>query len=262
MSHFKLIFCFLAVTSLTNCAFYVEDKKTQEGYYYCDERACWDCDATTCYEVALAREGDACLSDFECVKGLYCNGVDRCERTDTCDSDSDCLAGEICQFQRNTCAPAVDCVEHKDCLSGFCDGGLCSPAEMCGPDADCDADEICDFRNLCVPNNEDLFCQVAISNRCHATAPTCPAGQTAAIVNGCYTGDCIDNDECTDDNPCASNTREECAEDQNSGRCAMIFRGVNCTDPNGAACDTPGTNCDCESFEYHECEAVAPPPAE
>jgi hypothetical protein len=225
-------------------------------YYFCDALGCYECVDLVCYEIAPGDIGDSCKSDFECEKGTVCNDG-TCDLTDTCRADSDCLATEYCAEDRRTCTPKQECVYDEDCAGGLCDLGLCHPAEICGPDGSCADGLLCDHRNLCVPADRIAMCQAPLTQACTADKPACIPGTSAAIVNGCYTGECVENGECPDDNPCAQNTRPECADDQNAGRCAMIFRGLNCKSPSGAACDIPSATCTCESFVFEDCVAVS-----
>jgi len=237
---------------------YLQPRDQGYEYSFCDRTGCFDCIGSTCYEVEPQGDGDSCVSDFECMEGCYCakgarGGV--CIEAGFCRRDTECDDGYICQEERDSCAPAVNCNGNAQCGSGFCgDDGTCQPGGTCGPDGECSGDDICDDRNMCVPPSTATSCQGEVF--CEDVIPICAEGSAPAILDGCYTGECVQNSECPDDNPCGTNTREECADDQALGRCFMIFAGVNCTSPSGEVCDTGDADCVCQSFRYAGCDTV------
>ena len=91
---------------------------------------------------------------------------------------------------------------------------------------------------------------------CDEAPPVCPEGSNPGIVNGCYNGECIADADCPDGPPiyCPDHLDETtCLADD---RCDAVYRGINCTDPDGNSCTTPGANCTCERFKFDECVPV------
>ena len=72
--------------------------------------------------------------------------------------------------------------------------------------------------------------------------PTCEAGTTPGIIDNCYSGYCIPNDECT--SGCSSYTDEANCLDNN---CTATYEGSDCT------CYSNGT-CSCAIETFESCE--------
>lgn len=248
----------LLAIALGGCHLYVED----DVFYRCDEFGCYECDDYGCYPTVQGDgpniPGTSCSSDNQCNNGTYCNDNGICEDSGFCLNDGDCGVGFDCDDVRNSCVPGgggVSCQNDLGCDSGYCDAGTCQPSNNCNTDAQCSGSEICDDRGVCIPGGS-ILCQAELApTGCVRAEPECEIGTTARIVNGCYTGGCVGNSTCADDNPCDSNTRTECEADSALGVCQLTFRGINCTSPNGQACDDPNApDCSCESFIYRGCE--------
>jgi hypothetical protein len=84
---------------------------------------------------------------------------------------------------------------------------------------------------------------------CESPSPLCPAGTTAGISNGCYTGFCIPLSQCE---PAACETLPTEAACANRSDCTPVYIGMNCT------C-TPNNGCHCETQTYDRCESLAMP---
>ncbi len=219
--------------------------------YECDDRS------------SCVPEGSnaACTSDASCPTGSYCaesSGI--CIGSWTCDDDSasadqNCGMGFECDA-RDTCVP-VSCEDDTMCQEGcYCNeaAGECIETATCDAGGNCAGDLVCDTtRNTCVPADEiGPTCQGEVS--CDTTAPTCPSGSTAIIENGCYTGTCMLKADCPDGAPfaCSDLDADEAACSTNAS-CGAVYRGVNCTSPDGSTCTSGSNNCSCESFIYDSC---------
>ena len=252
----KLATLFLLSITLSGCNLYFED----DGYFYCDEYGCYECDDYGCYPTVDGsgpnQPGATCTVDSQCNSGAFCNNEGVCAKTDFCMRDGECGNGFDCDEARNSCVPqAVACELDSECDTGYCDAGICQTTASCSNDNQCSSDEVCDGRGVCIPSDH-ILCQAEVAdNSCGVAEPDCEVGTTAAITNGCFTGECVANSACGDDNPCGSNTRAECDADSAAGQCQAVFRGINCKSPDGQACDNPNApNCSCERFVYHSCE--------
>jgi predicted small secreted protein len=236
-----------------------------------------DADSAVCVETGFCELEADCPGDFTCDDRATCvpRLDDDCSRDGSCQPpptgctrNDDCGAGFECAAD-GTCI-AVSCEEDLDCLAGcFCnvESGECIETGFCEADEDCMdienedgtfASAECDVeRGTCVPSeaptascNEWITCEVG--------APTCPADSTPAIVEGCYTGDCILRNEC-DTTPLAL-----CDDIQNQSQCInrldcrVQYDGYNCDCPGGGGncdCTDPASMCTCETW-VARCESV------
>jgi hypothetical protein len=151
--------------------------------------------------------GETCVT--ECPACLE-NGSG-CSCTPTCvPTSSDCTltcpSGETCQLQ---CDSVNGC--EQECVSDSLDPGQCSG-------------------------------QVT----CNIAAPQCPAGTTAGIENGCYTGYCIPLADCSPAD-CATLTDEASCTARSD--CEAVYTGSNCT------CDDSG--CTCTTLTFERCEDLS-----
>lgn len=227
------------------------DSDCPEGYV-CDDRSSCVPDGS----------GDECTADDECPAGSFCDeSSGDCIESGDCEEDGDCPDGQTCDEERSTCVPAP-CDENSDCPSGsYCDqnSGQCVGGSECGPEGECPEGTTCDTdTDTCVPDLPDPpTCQGEVT--CDEQPPVCPEGTNPGIVDGCYIGECVPDAECPDGAPifCSDHTTEDtCVADQ---ACDPVYRGINCTDPDGRPCSEPGSDCRCEDFDYHSCEDDATP---
>lgn len=218
--------------------------------FVCDDRS-------SC--VPEGSGGGTCSADDDCPQGSFCDeSSGQCIGSWECNDDSQCGTGYTCDEDRKTCIPEP-CSDDADCLAGcYCDedSGQCVETAVCGADGSCPDGMECDeTRNTCVPELPDpVLCQAEVL--CDELPPSCPDGSNPGIVNGCYNGECIPDAECPDGAPiyCEDHGNEAaCLADD---RCAPVYRGINCTDPNGASCTEEQANCTCESFTFHECVEI------
>jgi hypothetical protein len=181
-----------------------------------------------------AAPGWDCNENADCAAGCYCSTDGYCEEAGFCDDASQCPDGWECD-DRDSCVPP----------------GTVEGCDVTGCENE---DEVCDEEtNECVPVDQS-FCQAELNAECGA-APACALGSSAEIEDGCYTGECIPNNECSDGAPCSQLVGEGTCGDRED--CSKVFRGLNCTDPGGLECDEDEANCTCESFEYDHCEAAS-----
>ncbi len=203
--------------------------------------------------------GDTCTADADCPTASFCDEASgHCVGSWGCTDDASCGMGFECD-DRNTCVPQV-CTDDSMCQEGcYCDevAGECIETATCDALGNCPGDLVCDSdRNTCVPADEvGPTCQSEVS--CDVVAPVCPVGSTPAIEAHCYTGACMLKTDCPDGAPfdCSdlNNDENACIADST---CSTVYKGVNCTSPDGAECTSGSANCTCESFEYDYCEAI------
>lgn len=198
-----------------------------------------------------------CQTNDQCAPGCYCSDAGYCEEAGFCDDSTQCPEGWTCD-DRNSCVPGGDqgspCETDAECAEGsYCNAdGVCEQTGVCTDETMCQDGQTCDpDRNTCVPSQPESFCQAEVT--CTDVPPACDVGTSAEIVDGCYTGNCIDNADCSDAAACSQLVEDDCAA---RADCLKVFRGINCTDPNGLECDAADANCTCESFLYDHCSAA------
>lgn len=204
----------------------------------------------------------ACTEDDDCPRNSYCEeATGTCVGSWSCDpddagADEACGMGFGCDDERNTCVPQP-CDTDAMCQEGcYCDtdAGECIETSTCDALGGCPGDMECDTaRNTCMPPAQ-VTCQGDIDSTCDVVAPECPVGTTPAIENGCYDGTCMAKEDCPDGAPfeCTDLNDDEDACFANAD-CSPVYKGVNCTDPDGDQCTSGDANCTCESFTYDYC---------
>jgi hypothetical protein len=202
-----------------------------------------------------------CDVNADCAAGCYCTADGYCEEAGFCDEDIDCAPGFVCD-DRNSCVPGTPgdqtCEVDEDCLEGcFCnDDGLCEETGVCADDTECAEGQTCDTdRNTCVPADPVSECLAPAD--C-GIQPECDPGTSAEIVDGCYTGICIANEDCTDGSPCSQQPDQATCDARMD--CSSVVNGINCTDPDGNACQAGVGNCTCEQVLFDSCEDAATEP--
>ncbi|MGE0870993.1 MAG: hypothetical protein AB7P03_20680 [Kofleriaceae bacterium] len=181
--------------------------------------------------------------------------------------DDDCRYGECGYDDPPPPPPPFDgggyyCTTDFDCAGGcYCSSdGYCEEAGFCSRDYECQTGYHCDEdRASCVPDDRDSGSCAGIIY-CAAQPPACPAGTVPEIENGCYTLECIAIASCDVPPACESLTYEADCVDR-AGSCTAVYTGVNCTNPDGTACQG-GADCDCETFTFDRCvtgDGTTPP---
>lgn len=248
--------------ALGGCHLYFDDGgRGGDGYTYCDDTGCYWCDDWGCYPTGGGDgvgPGWDCSNNADCAAGCYCSADGLCEEAGFCTWDEDCPSGFVCD-DRSSCVPEGSedgCQSDDECPTGsICDldANLCTSSGTCDGAGDtCQDGYECDtVRDTCVPEPAQT-CQGEVV--CDVTAPICPAGSTPVIVDGCYSGECMAKDQCPDGAPfaCSDLDDDETACFQHAS-CSPVYKGVNCTNPNGEQCSSEDANCTCESFVYDYC---------
>jgi hypothetical protein len=245
----------------------------QEGGFCNSDDDCAEgfvCDNRSSCVPAEPGGGDECNADGDCDPGSFCDeSSGDCVSSGDCTADDQCPDGQTCDEERQTCIPAP-CDENSDCPTGsYCDvtSGECVGSSVCGEDGSCPDGSTCDTdTNTCVPDQPaPPTCQGAVT--CDEAAPVCEQGTNPAVVNGCYTGECIADADCPDGAPTECRDHADAASCEADTACEAIWRGINCTDPtpnDDTTCDDPSDDCECADFRFLECavpEEAPPPPA-
>lgn len=184
-----------------------------------------------------------CMTNEECGPGWECNAEGTCVPV-SCDQDADCFEGCACQTDSGQCVETGFCDENTPCPD-WCDAaGNCTPME-CDP-----------ARNTCTwpqsepePEPDPASCAGPLT--CSVAAPACADGETPAILDGCYTGECIPLAEC-DVAPLA-----RCERIENPNQCLSrpdcepFYVGRDCyCDGAPCVCSDPSMDCTCTEWEY------------
>jgi hypothetical protein len=240
--------------SLAGCQIYFGDE--EDDYSYCDDSGCYWCDDFGCYPDGTDG-GLTCEDNADCENGCYCDANGWCQEGGFCTEETeatDCAPGFVCD-DRGSCVPGGSdaCTTDEECATGsYCDDGFCIGSETCSNDDQCGEGYDCDeARGTCEPTAPAL-CQAEVT--CADAPPACPQGSNPGIVDGCWSGECILDADCSDGAPvtCIDHTTEDaCIAD---AACDPVFKGLNCTKPDGGSCTSGSANCTCESFVFDECE--------
>lgn len=211
--------------------------------------------------------GYYCSSDYDCAGGCYCDpATGTCVEAGYCTTDADCPEGTTCDETRSSCDPDGTpnaCDSDDDCGFGaYCDelSGSCIPSWVCDPDdpAACGTGYTCQD-GTCVPlpcdGNEDCaagcYCDLTTGGCVESCYCTTDADATSAGYGWCDE----ERSTCMPGDPplpaCEELTTE--AECTSRPECDAIFRGLNCTDPDGLSCTDGEANCECETFVFDEC---------
>jgi hypothetical protein len=207
--------------------------------------------------------GWACDSNADCAAGCFCEKADgatsgTCAEAGFCDDNADCPEGYVCD-DRSSCVPGdppKTCTQDLDCDAGsYCNNGTCETTCVCSSDAEAQAagwnhcDEI---RMTCKPANTFGTCGGAITG---GQKPNCPQGSVPLTdANGAYTGECSAVGLCDVAPACERFQHEQdCLDTSDGSQCTAAYTGINCTKPDGTACQSGDTGCTCESFKFAEC---------
>lgn len=265
MKNSTLVGLAIALTStLAGCELYF-GHNGNDHWNYCASDGYYDCVGDNCTWVADtcpangsgSGSGYTCTTSNDCAQGCYCaNGT--CTEAGFCSTNADCPTGYHCNTDRSSCEadpPAPTCSADADCASGqVCTNGACSATCSCTSDAQavnagygwCD-----ETRNTCMTGTDPAgSCAGTIT--CATKEPTCPAGSTGLIVNGCWTGECRAIAQCSEAPACGSLEHEQDCLDRTTD-CSSVYLGLNCHTPTGGACHAGDTNCTCANFQFDRC---------
>ena len=261
----KLLFALglVALTS-TGCTLYFGEGDDGWG----DDGGCpegtWDDGYGGC-----TSGGYYCSNDYQCAAGCWCDPASgTCIESGYCSGDAECPPGTECDEERQSCTGnGGACTSDADCPFGsYCDevSGICIASWTCTSDAECGTGYSC-VDGTCVPIPCDSNDDCAAGCYCDTTTGGCIEScycTTDAEATGAGWGYCDEpRNTCMpgeDPTPACEEltTSADCGARED---CESIWRGLNCTDPtNGAPCDEPGANCECESFVFDECRTITP----
>jgi hypothetical protein len=150
---------------------------------------------------------------------------------------------------------AYSCAQHDDCVSVLANGefAVCDPEGSgvdpcnglsCGSGYECgvSCDGQGDCAPACVATGQVGTCEGSGGVDCNIAGPSCPAGTTPGVIDECWSGYCIPDDECNDS--CMSYTDANDCVDNN---CTAVYVGSDCT------CYSSGT-CSCATETFESCE--------
>jgi hypothetical protein len=216
----------------------------------------------------------------DCAPGYHCElQCYPCDGADPDDPICDPYCEPICVPDAPTCDDGTVCPEGEQCVT-VCAGGDCLPDEPCPP-KECWSE--------CVPDDvpDPGTCEGDVW--CDSLPPTCPAGTTPGILNGCWSGYCIPLTDCGPGEPgscygevlcdmatpaCPEGTTPGVLDGCYTGYCIPIWQcetqvvcealgEADCVarpdcapvySGYGCTCDPDGT-CTCEDWVYERCEA-------
>jgi len=256
---------------------------------YClDDSACGDgahCDMTTCYPDPTCTDCPTCGACAQVCYGVCVSDTPSCAATD-------CGPGYHCEEQcyptdgqngptMGWCNPA--CVPDEP----SCNLIDCGPGYECVESCDVSANDTLWCSAQCVPSGgEPGSCYGQVT--CDAIGPACPAGTTAGIINGCYTGYCIPNADCGPNDPgecygdvtctspapaCPSGTTAGIANGCYTGYCipnnqcsapaceslsseSACTARMDCSPVyTGTNCTCDANGCTCQSLSFARCES-------
>jgi Dickkopf-like protein len=268
MKNLSLLGLAVVMTSmLGGCELYFGSHDGEDHWNYCGSDGFYDCTGDQCSWVSQScptgttgsgSSGYECSSNTDCAAGCYCDTAGTCEEAGFCSTDKDCGQGYHCDTDRASCEPnppQPTCGSDTDCGAGsVCTNGTCTATCACATDADATSQGYgyCDeTRGTCMTGTDPAgSCGATLT--CATPEPTCAAGQTALILNGCWTGECRAINQCSEVPACTSLEHEADCLDRTAG-CSAIYSGQNCHTPTGGACHAGDTNCTCSTFSFDRC---------
>jgi hypothetical protein len=203
----------VALWSMAATGCYMYMDDDDDGYSYCDDTGCYWCDDWGCYPEGGGPGGEGWA----------------------CESNEDCAAGCYCDAD-GICQEAGFCQNDNECPEGF----VCDERDSCVPEetpTTCDDNTDCPNGSVC--NTETGQCEE--TGEC-GDGGECPEGQTCDDRNTCVPNPPVTCDTYTDEDSCVADEA-----------CDSVYRGINCTDPDGESCTSEEANCECERFVFHEC---------
>lgn len=266
-----------ALSTLAGCELYFGDHghNNNDTWTYCGSDGLYQCQGDSCEWVSSTCSGTGsgtgqgsgggsgyeCTSNTDCAAGCYCSSG-TCTEGGFCSTDADCGSGYHCDTQRSSCEP------NTPPPANTCDyDNQCAQGQYCAPDHTCQATCTCtndtqaqqqgygwcdETRNTCLPGQDPAgSCGGAIT--CTTAMPSCPSGQIAVSIDGCWTGACRDIAACDVPASCTRiNDETDCTTRTD---CGPVYGGTNCHTTNGSSCTTPGANCTCDSYFFASCAA-------
>lgn len=211
-----------------------------------------------------------CNNNWECMSGCFCSAAGICEEAGFCEVNIDCANGFECQEERSSCVPegtAAPCSTSSDCPTGtYCEAafGECVQSWYCRSDDECGPGWQCNLENTScepMPCATDYDCLEGCT--CDISIGQCVETGFCSADGDCLQGwSCdIDRSTCVDVPPQISceevSVENECLD---RADCSVVYRGINCTDPNGGSCTSGSANCDCTDFVFERCEVKATDP--
>lgn len=268
----------------------------------------YDTYGSTSFSSCEPENSQYCLADSDCGSGERCDTT-VCNQPN-CPPDGDC--GSICY---GSCVPDAAC-STVDCGPGYhceetcypcdtTDGSMCDPEcyPSCTPDQtcasiDCGPGFECAMEcssgtcyPACLPvGNGPGDCYGTVA--CAVPPPSCPAGSTPGVSNGCYTGYCIPTNQCGPTDPgqcygqlqcnsappsCPTGTLPGIVNGCWSGfciptnncevpACETLTTEQDCTSRNdcipiyaGSDCTCTPSGCTCNTLSYERCESAVMP---
>jgi hypothetical protein len=278
ISSLSLLVAAGCLSTLAGCELYFGDHNhNTDTWNYCGSDGFYQCQGDSCEWVSSScpsntgsgsggttgsGSGYECTQNTDCAAGCYCaNGT--CEEGGFCATDSDCGPGYHCDTQRSSCEPnttPTGCDYDNQCATG----------QYCAADHTCQATCICqnddqavaqgygwcdETRQTCLPGQDPAgSCGGAIT--CTTAMPSCPAGQIAVSIDGCWTGACRDAAACDVQPSCERlNTEATCS--ARSPECTPNYTGLNChSTVDGSSCTQNSANCVCSSYVFASCGAA------
>ena len=227
----------LSVTTLASCELYFGDSDDDGGG-------------------GGNEPGFACGNNADCAAGCYCGAEGTCEEAGFCTSDEECADGFVCD-ERNSCVPS-SCSSDAECDTGeVCDNGTCTATCVCTSDSQAQdqlgtTDAYCDESRETCHYGADPAGTCAGAVTCNEKAPKCDEGTVPLVgSDGCYTGECRAIAQCGELPACEAYQHET---DCGGAACTIVSTGINCTKPDGTACQSGDAGCTCEDFRFNSCE--------
>ncbi len=268
MKNLSLLGLAVVMTSvLGGCELYFGSHGGEDHWNYCGSDGFYDCTGDQCSWVSQTcpagqtgsnGSGYECTSSTDCAAGCYC-ATGTCEEAGFCSTDKDCGTGYHCNTDRASCEPnppQPTCSADADCAAGtVCTNGSCTATCACTNDGEATQQGYgyCDeTRGTCMTGSDPAG-SCAGTLTCTTAEPTCAAGQTALILNGCWTGQCRAINQCSETPACSAVEHEADCLDRASD-CSAIYTGQNCHTPSGGACHAGDTNCTCGTFSFDRCQ--------
>lgn len=167
-------------------------------YTYCDQVACYQCDAQGCRRMQGLPPGAVCRDNNDCSPGCYCGGG-KCAEAGFCDQNSDCSRGYTCEVTRHSCVPGgggtvpvtpracrttAECGAGGECLDGQCHAAPVLPNH-------CVFNRECGVGGACADGRCQKACQ---DDAGCGTGRTCQAGRCAPKADG--GGACVASGQC------------------------------------------------------------------
>jgi hypothetical protein len=259
----------ISVGTLAGCEMYFGEES--ESWDYCGADGYYSCEGDNCTWVSSTcpdgtQTGLPCADDNECAAGCYCDeaaGV--CVEGGFCTQDSDCGEGLECDEERSSCEEpeTPTCDGNEDCAAGStCQDGHCVATCVCESDQEAQQNgfDFCDEARETCMTGVDPAGSCAGEITCNTNPPVCPEGEVPSSLDGCWTGSCRAIAQCDVTPDCNRLQQEnEClarattVPEQPPPDCSAVYTGINCTKPDGSACQAGDSGCTCADFRFNSC---------